>query len=166
MTSVDLAGSNEVILRLKAMGGEVQRSIARVVGEETVSLHSDIRDRIGAGEFFKDPNDRVRNALWSRVEADPTSITGFVGAKPVVLPSGFNLTAGLEHGTAPHDIVAVKVKALAFMLGGALVFRRRVRHPGTSPYRFVTGPFEERRERIRARIEAAADPVIQGGTTA
>lgn len=46
--------------------------------------------------------------------------------------------AFLEHGTRPHTIVPRYRKALRFTAGGRLVFARRVRHPGTRPYRFLS----------------------------
>lgn len=155
MSGVELSGAAEVILRLQEMGTAARRAVGAVVAEEAAALQADIRARIGTGEFFKDPNDRVRQALWSSVEDDGTAVTGAVGAKPIVLGNGFNLAAGLEYGTAAHDIVVRKAKALAFVLGGTLMFRQRVHHPGTRAYHFVTGPFAERRERIRERIAAA-----------
>lgn len=47
----------------------------------------------------------------------------------------------LEEGTAPHDIVASKSKALAFVLGGSPVFFKKVHHPGTKAYRIVEDAF-------------------------
>jgi hypothetical protein len=44
-----------------------------------------------------------------------------------------------EHdGTVPHIIVARRRKALRFMVGGRVVFRRSVRHPGTRGTFFLT----------------------------
>jgi len=44
-----------------------------------------------------------------------------------------------EHdGTAPHIIVARRRKTLRFMVGGQVIFRRRVRHPGTQGTFFLT----------------------------
>lgn len=44
-----------------------------------------------------------------------------------------------EHdGTTPHIIVARRKKSLRFMMNGQVVFRRRVRHPGTRGTFFLT----------------------------
>lgn len=44
-----------------------------------------------------------------------------------------------EHdGTSPHIIVARRKKTLRFIVGGQVVFRRRVRHPGTQGTFFLT----------------------------
>jgi len=45
----------------------------------------------------------------------------------------------LEHdGTAPHIIRARRKKSLRFTVGGKVVFRRQVRHPGTTGTHFLT----------------------------
>jgi len=44
----------------------------------------------------------------------------------------------LEGGSKPHVIRARRGKALRFVSGGRLVFRRAVNHPGTKPYRFLS----------------------------
>ncbi len=43
--------------------------------------------------------------------------------------------------TAPHTIVAVRGKALRFMKGDEVVFRQRVRHPGTKGSDFIQDVF-------------------------
>lgn len=40
-------------------------------------------------------------------------------------------------GTAPHTIEARPGRTLRFVVNGATLFRRRVRHPGTKPNRFL-----------------------------
>lgn len=49
---------------------------------------------------------------------------------------------GYEHdGTAPHVIAARRRKALRFVVGGRVVFRSKVRHPGTKGSNFLLGSF-------------------------
>jgi hypothetical protein len=43
----------------------------------------------------------------------------------------------IESGSRAHVIRPRHGKALRFFIGGAFVFRRRVNHPGTKPYRFL-----------------------------
>lgn len=45
--------------------------------------------------------------------------------------------AAIDTGSKRHVIEARRRKALRFMVGGRLVFRRRVMHPGTRPYKFL-----------------------------
>jgi len=43
----------------------------------------------------------------------------------------------VEDGTKPHEIVARRAKALRFQTSGGIIFRRRVRHPGTRATKFL-----------------------------
>lgn len=51
--------------------------------------------------------------------------------------------AFVEFGTAPHVIEAKPGKTLAFRVGGQMIFRRRVNHPGTRAQPFVRPAFED-----------------------
>jgi hypothetical protein len=44
----------------------------------------------------------------------------------------------LELGTKPHTITPRSASALRFTVSGSAVFARRVRHPGTRPYKFLS----------------------------
>jgi hypothetical protein len=43
-----------------------------------------------------------------------------------------------EFGSAPHEIAVRRRKALRFIVHGRVVFRTRVRHPGTTGSHFLT----------------------------
>jgi hypothetical protein len=43
----------------------------------------------------------------------------------------------IDLGAKPHVIKARRGKSLRFMVGGKVVFRRSVKHPGNRPYRFL-----------------------------
>lgn len=62
------------------------------------------------------------------------------GPYVAVVAGGKGITyAGYEHdGTAPHEIRARRKKALRFMVGGQVVFRKKVNHPGTTGTLFLT----------------------------
>jgi hypothetical protein len=42
----------------------------------------------------------------------------------------------IEYGTRPHPIIARRRRALRFVVNGQTLFRRKVMHPGTRPYKF------------------------------
>jgi len=46
-------------------------------------------------------------------------------------------------GTDPHEITSVRAKVLRFILGGEVLFRKGVQHPGTEPSDFVYRSFQE-----------------------
>ncbi len=82
---------------------------------------------------------------------------------------GSRLSGGVEAGGGPawygrlhefggagaYTIVPVQRKALHFMVGGADVFARRVRHPAAAERSFMRSSFEENREWIVAQMREA-----------
>lgn len=73
---------------------------------------------------------------------------------------GYDVSAGLEHGTKPHTITARNAKALRFEVGGQVLFRVTVHHPGTKRYKFlfkaVNAAHRHVGPRLFRRLEAAA----------
>jgi hypothetical protein len=60
-----------------------------------------------------------------------------------------------EEGTSgPYEIVPDRAKALAFSLGGATVFAKRVIHPGLAARRPVGATFDAMRAEIIAGLQA------------
>lgn len=66
---------------------------------------------------------RARQSIQTEVTSRGNVIEGRVGS-PV------EYVRHLEEGTHPYDIVPKVKRALRFVIGGAVVFARRVHHPG------------------------------------
>jgi hypothetical protein len=67
----------------------------------------------------------------------------------------------MEYGSSPHIIEPKKAHALRWYEGGASVFAKRVKHPGTKPYAFVRTTAQrwpqivsESAARIQSRVES------------
>ena len=60
----------------------------------------------------------------------------------------------LEKGSRPHIIAARPFKMLRFVAGGKVIFRKAVRHPGTSAFRFLS----KGRDVASRRFEQAIRP--------
>ncbi len=58
----------------------------------------------------------------------------------------------VNDGTRPHAIHARKAKFLRFTVGGVVMFRRSVMHPGTRPRLFVQSAAGVGQEVLRAAI--------------
>jgi hypothetical protein len=102
-----------VIRDLDRRGSRVQAGARRLVRVRTGKLLSSIRKNRGA------------NTRFPYVEI----IAGGKGARYVMF----------EHdGTPPHIITVRRKKSLRFMSGGVVVFRKSVRHPGTTGTKFLT----------------------------
>lgn len=82
-----------------------------------------------------------RNIL-TRISADSRGVLGRVIAGEQ-LPDA--RAVYMELGTRPHDITPKSKKALSFIADGRRVAVRRVKHPGTKPYRYLTRALEEAR---------------------
>lgn len=51
--------------------------------------------------------------------------------------NGARYAGPIDKGSPPHIIRARRGRALKFVVGGRVVFRRQVNHPGNRPYRFL-----------------------------
>ena len=65
----------------------------------------------------------------------------------------------IEYGTRPHPIIARRRRALAFVVNGQMLLRRKVMHPGTRPYKFgwkaTSAAFRVLNQRLDARVRNA-----------
>lgn len=84
-----------------------------------------------AGERTTKRTGKYSAGFRSRVESAAAPAVARIVTENIVPYAGF-----IEAGTRPHVIVA-HGKALRFVVGGQLLFRKRVFHPGTSPQRVI-----------------------------
>jgi len=65
----------------------------------------------------------------------------------------------IEYGTRPHPIIARRRRALRFVVNGQTLFRRKVMHPGTRPYKFgwkaTSSAYRVLSQRLDARVRVA-----------
>ena len=61
----------------------------------------------------------------------------------------------IEFGTAPHEILPVARRALRFEKEGAIVFARRVLHPGTQPQWILSDAFREEMTELMSKMREA-----------
>lgn len=83
-------------------------------------------------------------ADYAREEAPPGMVR-YISTEVIETPRGLQGIIWCDHpkvrfvldGTRPHIIVPRRAKALRFIVGGDVVFTRRVRHPGTRANNFL-----------------------------
>jgi hypothetical protein len=103
-------GPNSAAMRdLGARADRVERRARQLVGVDTTRLIRSIRQERGAG--FID------------------IVAGRPGATPYILPH--------HDGARPHVIRPRRAKALRFVIGGRVVFARKVNHPGSVGTQFL-----------------------------
>ena len=95
---------------------------------------------IEAGEFakqfvYQSPGFKPRSGELQRATEWQTVRTA--SGRIVRIRNRKAYAAPIDLGSKPHVIEARRRKALAFSVGGKLIFRRRVNHPGNRPYRFL-----------------------------
>ena len=101
------------LLDLERRMARVKAGSRRLVGRRSGLLYSTIRNNNGV------------NARGPYVDT--------IAGKP-----GLKYTMAHHDGTGPHEIRPRKRKVLRFSVGGRVVFRTRVMHPGTKGTRFLT----------------------------
>lgn len=69
----------------------------------------------------------------------------------------------IEGGTRPHVIEPRRRKALRFMVGTAIVFAKKVFHPGTRAYRVLEGAMEKSWPRIYKEISKILKDAVERG---
>ena len=72
--------------------------------------------------------------------------------------------AFVEYNTRAHIIRAKNVKYLKFKMNGTTVFRKSVRHPGTTAQPFMRPALEEERPHFIREITEAATRAAGGGS--
>lgn len=75
---------------------------------------------------------RLRQSITTRIETGKVTVGPTASYAPYV-----------EYGTKPHIIRPVHAKALAFEVGGSLVFAKLVHHPGFAGRFFARGAYEQ-----------------------
>jgi hypothetical protein len=68
----------------------------------------------------------------------------------------------LEHGTKAHVIRPKFKKALRFRVGGQPVFARKVNHPGTRPYYFLSAARDHAYRWARSTLQARMRRIARG----
>lgn len=100
----------------------------RALSEAGIHAEHHVRDR----STFK-----RQSAAGSLKDATESRLIRTASGALVRIYSAKKTAEFIENGTAAHAIVARRAKALRFVVGGQVVFRRRVWHPGTRSYFFL-----------------------------
>lgn len=167
--TVEARGLNEAILRLRELPDTIRAGIGAAVYGEAVRLQTAIKAAIASLPIRQGENaEKLRRGIFIRMEDGTTRIVATVGTPGVLLSSKygtFNIAAGLEYGTVAHIIRARFARALAFPMGGALIFRRQVNHPGTPGYGYIHHTFAVLAPSMRARLSTSVAALLEGVTS-
>jgi hypothetical protein len=87
-----------------------------------------------------------------------------VSGAEIISSIGSNMpyAPAMEFGTKPHVIRPKNKKALKFSIGGRMMFRKQVNHPGTAPRGFIQRGITVRLDDYRSSIATAVRGFLGG----
>ena len=109
------------------MPSKVHAALLRKVTALDLKLEAKVKQKL-SGEVLNVRTGALRASIFSAVEDNTSSIFGKVASTGDVKYARIHEYGGT---TPPHEILPSKAKALAFMVGGKMVFAAKVNHPGS-----------------------------------
>jgi phage gpG-like protein len=149
MITVEVA-ADSALLRLERAGEQTRAGLAREVGALTQQLVDLIRQKL-SGSVLNERSGRLRDSVAGRVIEGAGAIQGSVSCEGVPYAAVHEFG-----GESAYPIVPSSAQALAFMVGGRLVFARYVNHPPAKERSFMRSSFDDMRDEIAARLTVAA----------
>lgn len=150
MLSLEITGTKEFVDRLNASPDVIRRALIAKVTALTLRLEAHVKQDKLSGQVLHAKTGRLRRAVASRVQEVNGQIIGTVYVSNDVPYARIHEYGGK---TQAHEIVPVKAKALAFILGGKQVFFKRVQHPGS---------LMPERSYLRSSLDDMRDEIING----
>ena len=135
--SIKINGLDELIRNANKVGGDFPNRMRNAMTQSTTLIQNEAR-RTGQGRF-KNQTGTLRRSIQKRVD----------GAERGVVFTDEKYAPYVEFGTRPHTITPKTGKMLAFKVGGKMVFARKVNHPGSKPYPYMTPAFEESTPKVQ-----------------
>lgn len=127
-----------------ALVSGLQRAVGHTVIVTTQKARSEHR--------WQDRTGNTRANIDGAVDNVSDGAHGVVGAD--------DIAQLLNDGTRPHEIRGKRGGYLKFEVGGATIFRRSVRHPGTSPDPFLDAAADAAEEELDRGADAAIDAAL------
>jgi phage gpG-like protein len=120
------------------------------------ALAAKVRDDKLSGQVLQTRSGALKASIAADVSVDGANLTATVGSFGDV-----KYAAIQEYGgrTGAHEILPTKAQALAFVVGGATRFARRVQHPGSTipAHAYLLASLGEQRDAIFAELTQTAN---------
>lgn len=152
---LDILGADTVAARLAGLPAGLRQRVGGALDTLSQALYARVLEKL-SGEVVKPGSGR----LAASIERDTDGLSASVGFDPATVPYG----AALEFGASiPAQLIEAKnAKALAFAVGGQMVFAKRAMHPAfTLPeHSFLRSALAEMAPDILAGIDAAVAEAV------
>jgi phage gpG-like protein len=160
MFAVELNGLDATNARLDAYPAALAAALAAKASELASALADLVKSDKLAGAVLNVRSGALQASIVAEVSADGDGVRASVGSSGDV-----KYAAIQEYGgkTAAHEILPAKGKALAFMVGGARHFARKVEHPGSLiPERsYLRASLNEMSDEIVSALTGAAADIVE-----
>lgn len=165
MINIVLTGDRELIAQIDRMPSEVRVMLRQKVRALAIRLKTKIqRDKL-SGQLLNVVTGALRRSITDQVHEDTHSVIGEVFSAGDVKYARIHEFGGR---TKAHIIEPRKAGALAFMIGGKMIFARRVHHPGSQmrERRFMRDSLHEMAPVIERELkEAVVQGLLKAGST-
>jgi phage gpG-like protein len=155
--AVELVGDEALRRRLQALPARLHDGLQRTMARLGLALQQTAQRKV-SGEVLQVRSGTLRASITAAVTESGGAVTASVG-------SDAPYAAIHEYGgtTRAHLIEAKNAQSLAFLVGGRLVFAKRVFHPGSHmPERsFLRSALAEMAPEIAAALAEAAGKAAQ-----
>lgn len=167
IVSFQIVGVPEVCAGIEGGAARMQIATAKQMGVEMLGLRNYV-----VAEHLNGPtgpttlqqrSGNLARSVSNEVDEDSTSVTGLVGIPTASTAQAYARILHEGGTTRAHVIEALNAKALAFSMGGQMIFRRKVNHPGSNiPARpYLTSALDEQAAEIKANLTTAMLESVQ-----
>ena len=155
MFALALDGLEETSARLDGYPAALQAALAAKADELAAALADLVKNDKLSGGVLNTRSGALGNSIAASVTADADGVLASVGSEGDV-----KYAAIQEYGgkTSAHEILPAKGNVLAFVVGDAQHFARRVEHPGSAiPERsYLRSALDDMKDEIVAALAGAA----------
>ncbi len=159
--ALEVVGVPEAAEGVRGGAARMQIAAYKAMGVEMIGLRNHVvEDHLhgptGATTLQQRSGNLARSTT-SEVIEEGSSVTGIVGIPSASTARAYAKILHEGGTTRAHVIEAKNARTLAFSVGGTMIFRRRVNHPGSNiPARpYLTSALEEQAAQIKAHLAEA-----------
>lgn len=142
--TLDPASARAYRVRLDTAKAGVAKGLNRGILKAIIGLESFFKRDILHGGIVQSHTGNLSRSTFSRMESQFVGVVGWGREAPYAI--------FVNDGTRPHVIESTRASALRFAIGGNVIFRKRVNHPGNPPFRFAEQGLAQYRDTAVAAI--------------